>query len=128
MNATLLENFDRTVCPSRRKVELSALVEKLLGEVSELRGEVAGLRQQVGYWKAMFEQAKRKNEKLKEEIDSLRAENRQLKDRLFAAKSEKKPSKDRSNGLDDPKTAKEPRQPRGRTSPGRSDATTRTCR
>ena len=58
MNATLLEYPDRTVCPSQREVELSALVEKLLGEVSQLRGEVAGLRQQVGYWKAMFEQAK----------------------------------------------------------------------
>jgi transposase len=113
MNAALLENPDRTVCPSRREVELSALVEKLLGEVSQLRGEVAELRQQVGYWKGMFEQAKRKNEKLKKEIDSLRAENRQLKDRLFAAKSEKKPPKDRSNGLDDPKAANETRRPRG---------------
>jgi len=78
-----------------------------------LRGEVAELRQQVGYWKGMFEQAKRKNEKLKKEIDSLRAENRQLKDRLFAAKSEKKPPKDRSNGLGDPKTANGTRRPRG---------------
>jgi transposase len=125
MNAALLENPDRTVCPSRREVELSALVGKVLGEVSQLRGEVAQLRQQVGYWKGMFEQAKRKNEKLKKEIDSLRAENRQLKDRLFAAKSEKKPSKDRSNGLDDPKAAKEPRRPRGQqpdaSGPGRRD-------
>ena len=46
-------------------------------------GEVAELRQQVGYWKGMFEQAKRKNEKLKKEIDSPRAENRQLKERIF---------------------------------------------
>jgi len=113
MNATLLENPDRTACPSRREVELSALVEKLLGEVAQLRREVAELRQQVGYWKGMFEQAKRKNEKLQKEVDSLRAENRQLKDRLFAAKSEKKPPKDRSNGLDDAKTGKEPRRPRG---------------
>ena len=50
---------------------------------------------------------------MQKEIDSPRAENRQLKDRLFAAKSEKKPPKDRSNGLGDPKTAKEPRRPRG---------------
>jgi transposase len=113
MNATLLENSDQTVCPARREVELSALVEKLLGEVSQLRGEVAQLRQQAGYWKGMFEQAKRKNEKLQKEIDSLRAENRQLKDKLFAAKSEKKPSKDRSNGLDDPQAGKQPRRPRG---------------
>jgi transposase len=113
MNATLLENPDQTVCPSRREAELSALVEKLLGEVSQLRGEVAELRQQAGYWKGMFEQAKRKNEKLQTEIDSLRAENRQLKDRLFAAKSEKKPPKDRSNRLDDPQAAERPRRPRG---------------
>ena len=113
MNATLLESFDQTACGFQREVELSALVEKLLGEVDQLRGEVAELRQQAGYWKGMFEQAKRKNEKLQKEIDSLRAENRQLKDRLFAAKSEKRPSKDRSNGLDDPKAAKEPRRPRG---------------
>ena len=113
MNATLLEISDQTACPSRREVELAALVEKLLGEVAQLRGEVADLRQQVGYWKGMFEQAKRKNEKLQTEIDSLRAENRQLKDRLFAAKSEKKPCKDRSNRLDDPKAANTPRQPRG---------------
>jgi len=106
MNATLLENPDRTICPSRREVELSALVEKL-------RGEVAELRQQVGYWKGMFEQAKRKNEKLKKEIDSLRGENRQLKDRLFAAKSEKKPPKDRSNGLEDRGASDQPRRPRG---------------
>ena len=112
MNAALLENPDRTVCPSRREVELSALVEKLLGEVSQLRGEVAELRQQVGYGKGMFEQAKRKNKKRQKEIDALHAENRQLKDKLFASKSEKKPSKDRSNGLDEPKTVKEPRQPR----------------
>ncbi len=125
MNATLLENPDRTVCPSRREVELSVLVEKLLGEVSQLRGEVAELRQQVGYWKGMFEQAKRKNKKLEKEIDSLRGENRQLKDRLFAAKSEKKPPKDRSNDLSDPKTAKQPRRPRGQQpdtpGPGRRD-------
>ena len=113
MNATLLENPDQTACGSRREVELSALVEKLLGEVAHLRTEVAELRQQAGYWKGMFEQAKRKNEKLQKEIDSLRAENRQLKDRLFAAKSEKKSPKNRSNGLDDPKTAKQPRRPRG---------------
>ena len=87
MNATLLEIADQTACPSRREVELAGLVEKLLGEVAQLRGEVAELRQQVGYWKGMFAQAKRKNEKLQEEIVSLRAENRQLKDRLFAAKS-----------------------------------------
>jgi len=113
MNATLLENPDQTVCLSRREAELSALVEKLLGEVSQLRGEVAELRQQAGYWKGMFEQAKRKNEKLEKEIDSLRAENRQLKDRLFAARSEKKPSKDRSNDLDDPKAVDTLRLPRG---------------
>lgn len=125
MNATLRENPDQTVCSSRRPDKLSALVEKLLAEVAELRDEVATLRQQAGYWKGMFEQAKRKNEKLEKEIDSLRAENRQLKDRLFAAKSEKKPSKDRSNGLDDPKAAKEPRRPRGQqpnsSGPGRRD-------
>jgi len=125
MNATLRENPDQTVCRSRRPDELSALVEKLLAEVAELREEVATLRQQAGYWKGMFEQAKRKNEKLEKEIDSLRAENRQLKDRLFAAKSEKKPSKDRSNGLDDPKAAKKPRRPRGQQpnspGPGRRD-------
>jgi transposase len=113
MNATLLENPGQTVCGSRREAELSALVEKLLGEVGKLRDEVATLRQQAGYWKGMFEQAKRKHEKVQKKIDSLRAENRQLKDRLFAAKSEKKPSKDRSNGLDDPKAVNTPRQPRG---------------
>jgi len=113
MSATLLENPDQSACSSRREAELSALVEKLLGEVFQLRGEVAELRQQVGYWKGMFEQTKRKNEKLQKEIDSLRAENRQLKDRLFAAKSEKKRSKDRSNGLDDREAAAGPQRPRG---------------
>ena len=111
MDVTLLESPDQTTCGARREAELSALVEKLLGEVAQLRSEVAVLRQQVGYWKGMFEQAKRKNEKSQQEVDSLRAENRQLKDRLFAAKSEKKPSKDRSNGLDDPKAGKQPRRP-----------------
>jgi transposase len=113
MNATLLENSDQTVCGSGREAELSALVEKLLGEVAKLRDEVATLRQQAGYWRGMFEQAKRKHGKLEKQIDSLGAENRQLKDRLFAAKSEKKPSKDRSNGLDDPKAVNTPRRPRG---------------
>ncbi len=105
MNVTLLDNPDRSACGSRREAELTALVEKLLVEVAQLRGEVAELRQQAGYWKGMFEQTKRKNEKLQKEIDSLRAENRQLKDKLFAAKSEKKQSKDRSNRLDDPQGA-----------------------
>jgi transposase len=113
MSATLLESPDQSARHSRREAELTTLVERLLGEVAQLRGEVAELRQQAGYWKGMFEQAKRKNDKLQQEVDSLRAENRQLKDRLFAAKSEKKPSKDRSNGLDDPKAAKEPGRPRG---------------
>jgi len=120
MNAALLEEPGQTVCPSRRESELSALVERLLGEVSQLRGEVAELRQQAGYWKGMFEQAKRKNEKLQTEIDLLRAENRQLKDKLFAAKSEKKTPKDRSNRLDDSQAAERPRRPRGHqpNSPG----------
>ena len=113
MDVTLLESPDQVACPSRREAELAALVEKLLGEVAELRGEVAELRQQVGYWKGMFEQAKRKNDKLQKEVDLLRAENRQLKDRLFAAKSEKRPRKDRSNRLDDPKAASKSRRPRG---------------
>ena len=113
MNATLLESPDQTICPSRREAELLDLVERLLGEVAELRGEVAELRQQAGYWKGMFEQAKRKNEKLQKEIGSLRAENRQLKDKLFAAKSEKKSRKDQSNRLDDPKAANTPPRPRG---------------
>lgn len=113
INATLLDNPDQSADSSRRETELTALVEKLLGEVAQLRGEVAELRQQVGYWKGMFEQAKRKNKKLQKEIDSLHAENRQLKDKLFAAKSEKKPSKDRSNRLDDPKAANTPPRSRG---------------
>jgi len=125
MNATFLENPDETASASSLETELSALVEKLLGEVAKLRDEVATLRQQAGYWKGMFEQAKRKNEKLEKEIDSLRAENRQLKDRLFAAKSEKKPSTDRSNDLDDPKAVNTPRRRRGHQpgtpGPGRRD-------
>jgi hypothetical protein len=40
MNATLLEIPGQTACGSRREAELSALVEKLLGEVAQLRGEV----------------------------------------------------------------------------------------
>lgn len=56
----------------------------------------------VSYWKGMFTQAKRKNEKLQQEIDELRAENRQLKDKLYGTKSEKKSSPDRSNQLEDP--------------------------
>ncbi len=118
MSATLLEIPDQTEHPSRREVELAALVEKLLCEVAQLRGEVAELRQQAGYWKGMFEQAKRKNEKLQKEIDSLRAENRQLKDRLFAAKSEKKRPQDRSNGLDDSQQASERRRGHQPGSPG----------
>jgi transposase len=114
MNATLLETPDQRVYGSRREAELSALVERLLGEVAQLRGEVAELRQQVGYWKGMFEQVRRKNEKLQKENEELRAENRQLKDKLFAAKSEKKRPKDRSNGLDDPEEAcEQPRRARG---------------
>ncbi len=50
---------------------------------------MAELRQEAGYWKGMFTQAKRKNEKLQQEIDELRAENRQLKDKLYGTKSEK---------------------------------------
>lgn len=66
----------------------------------------------------MFEQAKRKNEKLQKEIDSLRAENRKLKDRLFAAKSEKKRSQDQSNGPDDSQWASERRRGHQPGSPG----------
>ena len=54
MSVKLLEIPDQTVCPSRREVELSALVERLLGEVTQLRNEVAELRQQAGYWKGVF--------------------------------------------------------------------------
>jgi chromosome segregation ATPase len=111
VNATLLEIPAQTVCPSRREAELSALVQRLLGEVAALRLEVVELRQQAGYWKGMFEQAKRKNEKLQKELDRLGAENRQLKDKLFAAKSEKKRSKDRSNHLPDQEEASQ--RPRG---------------
>ncbi len=48
MNATLLEHPGQTARPSRREGELSALVEKLLGEMAQLRREVAELRQQAG--------------------------------------------------------------------------------
>jgi hypothetical protein len=41
MSATLLENPDQTVCPSRREAELSALVENLLGEVSQHTSRLA---------------------------------------------------------------------------------------
>ncbi|HUT12883.1 MAG TPA: IS66 family transposase [Thermoguttaceae bacterium] len=111
VNATLLEIPGQTVCPSQREAELSALVQRLLGEVAALRLEVVELRQQAGYWKGMFEQAKRKNEKLQKELDRLGAENRQLKDKLFAAKSEKKRSKDRSHHLPDQEEASQ--RPRG---------------
>ena len=48
MHATLLENPAQTVCGSRREAELSALVEKLLGDVAKSRDEVAMLSQQAG--------------------------------------------------------------------------------
>ena len=50
MNATLLDMPGQTVCPSRGEAELSALIERLLGELAQLRLEVVELRQQAGYW------------------------------------------------------------------------------
>jgi transposase len=102
MHATLLESSVQAMPGPRGEAELSALVDTLLQEVGQLRREVAELRQEAGYWKGMFTQAKRKSEKLQEEIDELRAENRQLKDKLYGTKSEKKSSPDRSNQLADP--------------------------
>ncbi len=92
MDSTLVEFPVQTTLASRREVELSAVVDKLLDEARQLRREVAQLRQEAGYWKGMFAQAKRKNEKPRNEIDELRAENRQLKDKLYGTKSEKKSS------------------------------------
>jgi transposase len=102
MDSTLVEFPVQTTLASRREVELSAVVDKLLDEARQLRREVAELRQEAGYWKGMFAQAKRKNEKPRNEIDALHAENRQLKDKLYGTKSEKKSSQDRSNQLEDP--------------------------
>ena len=102
MDATLVEFPIQTLAASRREAELSTVVDKLLKEVGQLRREVAELRHEAGYWKGMFAQAKRKNEKLQNEIDELRAENRQLKDKLYGTKSETKPSQDRSNQLKTP--------------------------
>jgi len=102
MDATLVELPVQADRASRRVAELSALVDKLLGEVGQLRREVGELRQEAGYWKGMFAQAKQKKEKLQKQVDELRAENRQLKDKLYGTKSEKKSSQDRSNQLEDP--------------------------
>jgi len=102
MDSTLVEFPVQTTLASRREVELSAVVDKLLDEARQLRREVAELRQEAGYWKGMFAQTKRKNEKPRNEIDELRAENRQLKDKLYGTKSEKKSSQDRSNQLENP--------------------------
>ena len=99
MDSTLVEFPVQMTSASQREVELSARLDRLLDEVGQLRREVAQLRQEAGYWKGMFAQAKRKNEKLRNEIDELRAENRQLKDKLYGTKSEKKSSQDRSNQL-----------------------------
>lgn len=126
MNATLLENTDRSTCYSRREVELAASVEKLLSEVAQLRREVTELRQQVGYWKSLHDRAVRKNEKLQQRVDELVAENRQLKDRLFGSKSEKGKRKDRSNQLADPEQLSgKPKRQRGhqpdQAGPGRRD-------
>jgi len=92
MDATLVELPVQADPASRHGAELSALVDKLLEEVGQLRREVSELRQEAGYWKGMFAQAKKKNEKLQKQIDELRAENRQLKDKLYGTKSEKKSS------------------------------------
>jgi len=114
MDSTLVEFPGQTTPASRREVELSARLDRLLDEVGGLRREVAELRQEAGYWKGMFAQAKRKNEKLQSEIDELRAENRQLKDKLYGTKSEKKSSQDRSNQLEDPsKPHSAPKRSRG---------------
>jgi transposase len=102
MDATLVELPVQADSASRSSAELSALVDKLLGEVGQLRREVGELRQEAGYWKGMFAQAKQKNEKLQKQVDELQAENRQLKDKLYGTKSEKKSSQDRSNQLEDP--------------------------
>jgi len=102
MDSTLVKLPVQANPASRREVELSAQVDKLLEEVGQLRREGRELRQKAGYWKGMFAQAKQKNEKLQKQIDELRAENRQLKDKLYGTKSEKKSSPDRSNQLEDP--------------------------
>jgi transposase len=114
MDAMLVEPPVEADPASRRGTDLSALVDKLLDEVGQLRREVGKLRQESGYWKGMFTQAKRKNEKLQKQIDELRAENRQLKDKLYGTKSEKKSSPDRSNELEDPSQPdSEPKRSRG---------------
>lgn len=111
MNSALLED------PAGQDVDVWAVVAKLQEEVTQLRREVRSLRCDVGYWKSRHADAVKRNEKLEQELDLVKAENKKLKADLFGKKSEKQTSADRSNDLDDPQDqADTPKKKRGQQS------------
>ena len=101
-------------------VDLTALVSRLLAEVTQLRAEVAvlrranlELRQQAGYWQSRHADAVRRIGTLEQENEQLRGEVRKLQAERFGRRSEKQSGSDRSNELEDPTNA-QPKRRRGR--------------
>jgi len=108
------DQFDLTQC--------RFLVARAVPFPQSLKAEHLELRQQVGYWKRMFERAREREEKLKQEVARLEAEVKKFKRIAFGKKSEKgSGKKDKGSGGQTAKSRKPRGQQPGNPGPPRRD-------
>jgi transposase len=108
------DQFDLTQC--------RFLASRAVPFPQPLQAENLELRQQAGYWKSAYERARKREEKLKQEVERLEAEVKKFKRIAFGRKSEKGSNKkDKASGGKKGKSPKSRGQQPGNPGPPRRD-------
>ena len=84
-----------------------------------LRAEIFEARQQAGYWRELFERLRKREDELREEVESLQAKVKDLEQQIFGRSSEKRSSSSEASGSSK-KRRRRGQQP-GKPGPSRRD-------
>ena len=98
------------VLQSPQRVSAESRSDSVLCEICPLKKQILELRCERGYWEKQHQRAREREEKLKEEIQQLKARIRYLEKELYGQKTEKSSGGSEANSEEE---KEEERKPRG---------------